>query len=395
MDFRFTREQELFRQELRSFFQAELPPGWSGFEPPGEDHALEIWPITRQMSKKLASKGWLTLSWPKQYGGGGCAPLDELIYREQIAYHRVPGADMGIGGVTWIGPALMEFGTEEQKKEHLPQIAAGEKYWCTGYSEPNAGSDLAAVECRAAADGDDYLINGQKCWTSAAHVTDWCWLLVRTNTQVAKHKGLSLFLVDMRGKGISVKPRLSIVGLEQLNDVFFDNVRVPRKNLVGEENRGWYYVVRALDFERIGVVFPASAKRTLDDLVVYARDTKQNGKALAESPIIRNKLAEMAIEVDIGHLLFYRMAWLMEKNIAMSFEASMAKVYSTELVRRVASVGMELLGIWGQLTEKSKWAPLQGWMQHIYQYYIMVTIAAGTSEIQRNIIATRGLGLPR
>jgi alkylation response protein AidB-like acyl-CoA dehydrogenase len=246
-------------------------------------------------------------------------------------------------------------------------------------------------------DGEDYIINGQKVWTSAAHVADWCWLAARTDPRVPKHKGISLFMVDMRSEGITVRPLVNLAGIHTFNEVFFDDVRVPGKNLVGEENRGWHYIVVALDFERAapGVRSIARARRILDELVAYARTTRRGGQLLARESMVRHKLAEMAIECEVGRLIAYRVAWMQGKGLIPNYEASMSRMYSSELLQRVVNTAMQILGLWGQLEKNSPLAPLQGWIARCYLMSPSETIAAGTSEIQRNIIATRGLGLPR
>ncbi len=393
MDFRFTPEEEAFRQEIRQFLKEELPPDWEGFE---NEFAPENFEFTKQIVKKLGAKGWLALAWPKEYGGLGRPPMEQLIYKEEMFCHRVPGIDMGVGGITWIGPTLMLLGTEEQRREHLQKIAAGEKWWCTAYSEPNAGSDMAAVMCRAVAHGDEYIINGQKVWTSAAHIADWCWLMARTGPEEPKHKGISLFLVDMKTPGITVRPLVNMAGHHHFGEIFFDDVRVPKSNLVGEENRGWYHIMISLDFERTaGVMMAGAVKRTLEDLVGFVKETKRNGEPLARDPAIRQKLAELAIEVEIARMMSYRIVWMQAKGIIPNYEASMIKVFASEAMQRVAHVGTQIMGLYGQLEMGSKWAPLKGRMENAYLSSVGMLIAAGTSEIQRSIIAIRGLGLPR
>ena len=393
MDFGFTPEEEAFRQEIRQFLKEELPPDWEGFE---NEFDSENFEFTKQIVRKLGAKGWLALAWPKEYGGLARPAIEQLIFKEEMSYHRVPGIDMGVGGITWIGPTLMLLGTEEQRREHLPKIAAGEKWWCTAYSEPSAGSDMAAVMCRAVAHGDEYIINGQKVWISAAHIADWCWLMARTGTEEPKHKGISLFLVDMKTPGITVRPLVNMAGHHHFNEIFFDDVRVPKSNLVGEEDRGWYHIVVSLDFERTaGVMMAGAAKRTLEDLLGFVKETKRNGEPLARDPAIRQKLAELAIEVEVARIMSYRIVWMQAKGIIPNYEASMIKVFASEALQRVAHVGTQIMGLYGQLEMGSKWAPLKGRMENAYLGSVGMLIAAGTSEIQRSIIAIRGLGLPR
>jgi len=393
MDFRFTPEQEAFRQELRQWLKQELPPDWEGAP---DDYEPEHFEFTKQIVKKLGTKGWLTLHWPKEYGGLGMSPVDHLIYKEEMTYHRVPGIDMGTGGVTWIGPTLMVLGTEEQKKVHLPKIAAGEEFWCTAYSEPESGSDMAAAKCRAVADGDEYIINGEKLWTSHAHIADWCWLLVRTGPQEPKHKGLSLLLVDMKIPGITVRPLINMAGIHYFNEIFFDDVHVPRSNLVGEENRGWYNTMLSLDFERTaGVNQMTINRRNFDDLVRFAKEARIDGQPLAKDPVVRGKLAELAIKLEVGQTLAYRIVWMLSQELVPNYESSMLKVFSYELSNRLLGTGTQIMRLYGQLETGSKWAPLKGRIENAYLNSVGFITAAGTHEIQRNIIATRGLGLPR
>jgi len=394
MDISFTPQEEDFRQEIRDFLSAELPADWEPLEQrgrtPDERHAF-----TREMAGKLANKGWLTLAWPEEYGGQGRSIMEQVIYREEMSYWNVPGTDLGTGAVSWVGPVLMLAGTEEQKREHLPPIARAERYWCTLYSEPGSGSDLASLQTSAVRDGDDYVINGQKIWTSSAHIADWGWLAARTNPDAPKHRGISLFTLDMKSPGVEVRPIVNMAGSHEFNEVYFDNVRVPSANLVGQEDRGWYTLAVALDFERSGVGYSAAARRTLESLAAYAKSAERDGKPLSEDPTIRRKLARRFVETEVSRRLSYKVAWMQSQEMVPNAEASMSKMYGTELTQRVARTGMEILGMSGQLSAGSKWAPLRGHIQRSYLMSVSATIAAGTSEIQRNIIAQRGLGLPR
>ena len=394
MDISFTPEEEDFRQELREFLAAELPAGWDPLDPPGRT-AEERHAFAREMADKLADKGWLTLAWPEEYGGQGRSIMEQVIYREEMAYWNAPGTDLGTGAISWVGPTLMLAGTDEQKREHLPPIARAERYWCTLYSEPGSGSDLASLQTSAVRDGDDYVVNGQKIWTSSAHIADWGWLAARTNADAPKHRGISLFMLDMKTPGVEVRPIVNMAGSHEFNEVYFDNVRVPSANLVGQEDRGWYTLAVALDFERSGVGYSASARRTLETLAEYAKTAERNGAPLSEDPNVRRKLARRFVETEVSRRLSYKVAWMQSEGMVPNAEASMSKMYGTELTQRVARTGMEILGMSGQLSAGSKWAPLSGHVQRSYLMSVSSTIAAGTSEIQRNIIAQRGLGLPR
>ena len=391
MDFQFTPEQEEFRNELLAFLKQELPPDWEGMDTEGSTD--EEWAFTLQMRKKLAHKGWLAIHWPREYGGMDASPITQMIFKEEMTYHRVPGPDPM--GVKNMGSTLLVFGTEEQKRRFLPPVARGEVQWSTGYSEPGSGSDLASLQTRAIADGDDFIINGSKIWSSQAHRADWMLLLTRTDPEAPKHRGISFFLLDMRTPGITVQPIVNMAGIHGFNQVFFDSVRVPRDNLVGELNRGWYVGATLLDFERSGVEYSASSRRTLEDLVRFAKETRHNGRLLADDPAVRSRLADLAIEVEVNRMLAYRTAWMQSQGMVPNKEASTGKLSGTELQQRVAVIGMQLLGLYGQLGPGSRWAPLMGRIEHTYLTSFSTTIASGTSEIQRNVIATRGLGLPR
>ncbi|MDP6783008.1 MAG: acyl-CoA dehydrogenase family protein [Dehalococcoidia bacterium] len=387
MDFRFTPEEEAFREEVAGFVSNELPPYWLGAE---EEYTPELWPVTRAISAKLGQRGWLSQSWPKEYGGQQAPVLTQLVFQEEANYWGIPGTGMGIGGTAWVAPCLLMYGTPEQKQEHLPPIASGERFWCTGYSEPGSGSDLASLSTRARLEGNCFIVDGQKVWTSAAHVADWCWLAVRTDPSAPQHKGISMLLVDMKTPGITVRPLINMAGAHSFNEVYFDNVRVPRSGLVGELNRGWYVVMTALDFERAwpGVRYASMARRILDEMLKYALQ-------VGLKPQHRTRLAQVAVEAAVGRAMSWRVVDVINHDRVPNFEASEVKVFTTEVVARSIRTGLEILGLYGQLAPESPHARLQGWLEQIYQIIVGHLIAGGSSEVQRNIIAIRGLGLPR
>ena len=392
MEFRFTPEQEVLRQQLREFFKQELPDDRQLSE--DEVGSEEEWQFLRQFQKKLASRGWLVPHWPKQYGGADLGIMEQVIMREETAYHRAPLLD--IFGVNMLGPVLMMFGSEEQKQEFLPGIASAEVTWCQGYSEPAAGSDLASLQTRAVRDGDDYVVNGQKIWTTNAHRAEWMFMLARTDPEAPKHKGISFLIVPMSSPGITVQPLINMTDRHGFNEVFFEDVRVPAKGLVGEENRGWYVGAALLDFERSSIGNAAASRRSLDELVRYCREESGNGKPLIGEAIVRNRLAEIAIETEMARFLSYRVASIQARGEVPNMEASVAKVYNSELSQRLAGTGVEIMGLYGQVRpESKKWARLRGEFTMSYMMTLGISIAGGTSEIMRNIIAQRGLGLPR
>ncbi|MBI5285599.1 MAG: acyl-CoA dehydrogenase family protein [Chloroflexi bacterium] len=394
MDFRFGPEDEAFREEIRAFARAELPAGWGAqaFND-REDTPAELSPVSRAFQRKLADKGWLTLAWPKEYGGLGAGPMQQLVYNEEMSALRAP-AFPGIG-VAMVGPTLMLHGTDEQRGRFLTSIARNEMSWCQGFSEPGAGSDLASLQTRAVQDGDDFIVNGQKIWTSNAHRADYCILLARTDPDAPKHRGISYFLMDMKSPGISIRPLTNMLGSDHFNELFMDNVRIPRPNLIGELNRGWYVATTTLDFERSGIQRIVFAETLLHDLIAYARDRREGAGRLIDRPGVRNRLADLQIEFNVGRLLSYRVAWMQGQGQVPNSEASVAKLYSTELQLRFAVAAMNLLGVSGVLARGSAHAAFGGRFESYYLAAFSYTIAAGTSEVQRNIIAQRGLGLPR
>ena len=389
MDFEFSNQELSFRNELSAWLKEEL----ANRPQDGGNDADAEWAFGLEMRKKLADKGWLTMAWPEEYGGQGVSHMMQVVFAEEMSYNRAPGRD--VFGTRMMAPTLMIHGTEEQKREFLPPVSKGEVQWCQGYSEPESGSDLASLQTRAVEDGDDFIINGTKIWTSSAHRADHIMVLTRTDPDAPKHRGISFLLCDMNTPGLTVNPIINMAGDHGFNMVTFDNVRVPKKNLVGEQNRGWYVGATLLDFERSGVDYSAGGRRVLEELIAYAKDNDQNGSLIADNPIMRNRLADLAIEVDVSRLISYNIAWMQGEGLVPNKESSMGKVVGTELQQHLSETGMQMLGLHGQLEPGSKYAPMQGRIEHMHLTNVSETIQAGTSEIQRNIIATRGLGLPR
>lgn len=389
MQFKYEPGVEAFRDEVRDFIAAELPPEEER-ERRGEEGGQsneEAYAYTMGFQKKLSERGWLAMAWPKEYGGGGASHMRQLVYNEEMAYHGAPSMNMGIA---WVGPSLMLYGTEEQKKRFIPRITGADDWWCTLYSEPGAGSDLAALQTRAVRDGDDYVINGQKIWTSGGHLADWGWLAARTDPDAPKHKGITMFMVNMKSPGVTVRPLINIADRQGFNEVFFEDVRVPASQVVGEVNRGWYHMAVALDFERSGIQAYAGGRRRVERLAEAARE---HPELVAKRPSIRTELAERAIELNVGTFLAYRVATMQAKGLVPNHEASASKLFGSEMGQRIALTGMHLLGMAGQLRDNTPHEIMD--QATSYLQAVSATIAAGTSEIQRGIIATRGLGLPR
>jgi len=338
------------------------------------------------MAQKLGAKGWLSLSWPKEYGGRNSFMLQQIVVDELFSHH-CPGYD--IFGAGMIAPTLLKRASEEQKRRFLPDIAQGKVIWCEGLSEPGHGSDLASIETFARDEGDSFVINGQKIWTSAAHCADWMAMVARTDREaVPKHRGISFFLVDMKTRGIAVNPIVNMAGQHEFNEVFFDDVRGPKENIVGEKNGGWRVVMTLLDIERSSIPIYAITRSYLLDLMKYAQERKPHDTQM------KNHLSELAVECEVARLLHYRAIWMLDKGIVPSYESAMNKMFAWELNQRVAAAAMELLGPYSQLIGESAWTPLHGRAPLYYLRSIANTLEMGASEIDRDIIAQRGLGLP-
>jgi alkylation response protein AidB-like acyl-CoA dehydrogenase len=392
LNFEFTAEQNRFRQEVRAFLDAELPPGWVGYlGGTTGDHVVDNsdgWQVFKDIARKLGEKGWLSLFWPKEYGGESRSYVDYLIFSEEIAHRGSPGYNPL--AVKMLAPTLIDYGTEEQKKRYLKPIARGEEFWCEGFSEPGAGSDLASLQTKAIKDGNHFIINGQKSWSTFANYSDWCYLLARSDPYSQRSKGLSFFLVDLSTPGVTVRPIRNLAGEPSFGEIFFEDVKIPKGNIVGKENEGWQIAQALLGHERTSIEFVAMVQSTIDEVVKYLKTTPQMPSIPA-----RHLLAKLATDAEIGRLLNYRVAWLHDKGMATDLYAAIAKLYSTELFKRAANAAMQLLGSYGQLDKRENIAPVQGWIEHMYLVSFGATIAAGTSEIQKNIITLRYLGLPK
>ena len=393
MDFKFTQEQEDFRQEVRDFLADNLGEDWNGIVP--DDYFTdENWRTIRSLTEKLVDRGWLTLAWPEEYGGQGRPHIEQMIYNEVTSYFRAPTRDTSMG-THMVGPSIMLYGTDEQKARYLPEIASGDAVYCQGFSEPESGSDLASLQLRAVEDGDDFVLNGSKVWTSGAHRANRCYIMVRTDPDAPKHRGISVLIADMDTPGIEVAPIINMFGVHYFNQVFFENVRVPKRNMIGEMNRGWYVAATTLDFERSGVGRYGSNRRDLEELAELSKQIKLNGSTLNKDEKFRRRLSELWTMNEAGRMVAYNVAWMQSEGLVPNKEASAAKLVGSEISQRISQLGIQMLGMYGLLDEGSKWAYINGRIAQQWMDSVSLTIRAGTSEIQRNIIATRGLGLPR
>ncbi len=393
MDFNYTSQEEAFRQELRSWLEANLPKDYDPDTFEAQD-AEERWQVQLAWQKKLHEGGWVGVHWPKEYGGRGAALIEQVIYQQEIGRVRAPGIANSLG-VSIVGPTLIHWGTEEQKKRYIPQILSAEEIWCQGYSEPGSGSDFASLQTRGREEGDYFVINGQKVWTSYAHKADRCILVVRTDPDAPKHKGLSYLLVDMKTPGVTVRPLVQITGDAEFNEVFFEDVKVPKKNLVGEKNQGWQVAVTTLMFERANFALSGRLDPQLKQLVDLTKRVRVNGGTAAEDPAVRQRMAQFAIEVEALRYSDYRQLTRRLRGNPPGPEGSMGKLFGSELNLRMVNFALELLGPYSQLSLDSPCSVDGGrWARRALGARAL-TIAGGTSEIMRGIIGDRVLGLPK
>jgi 3-oxocholest-4-en-26-oyl-CoA dehydrogenase alpha subunit len=388
MDFKFTAEQEKFREEVADFLKDEISKGlWKP--------SCDAW-IQGQdpaFTKRVAQKGWIGLSWPKELGGGGRSAVDRMIMTEEILRYGAPAACHWFAD-RQIGNAIIHYGNDEQKREWLPIIMRGEAYVGLGLSEPDAASDLASIKTKATEANDHYIIDGQKVWTSCAKYMNYIYLIVRTDPTVPKHKGISEFFFSTKIPGVTLTPTIDITGSEAWCETFLDQVKVPKNSLIGEKNKGFYQVVNQLDFERAGLERLMGNYVLYDAIIQFSKETKRNGQPLCKDYSVRSKLSQMQIEFEVGRLLTYRVALAIDEKRPPNIEASMAKAYSTAFEQHLAVLAMDILGIYGSLLEDSKYAVIRGMAPHSYLGSKGYSLQAGTSEILRNILAQRGLGLP-
>lgn len=391
MDLSFNREEESFRRELRTWLAANADhDGAREFASLDEEvRVLVAW------QKRLHGGGWVGVHWPREYGGRGASIVENYILQEEMARAQAPEL-IGRIGINLVGPTLIAHGSEEQKVRHLPDILAANQIWCQLFSEPNAGSDLAALRCRAEKVGDSFVVNGQKTWTSYAQFADWGILLARTDTAAAKAQGISFLIVDMKSPGVTVRPLRQMTGSEEFNEVFLEDVRVPAGNLVGELNRGWQIAQTTLSHERGTSPRQLVIHRILlDALLALAHDTRRGGGTAADDPVIRQKIAAIYTDVEIFKLHNWRTLTQVRRQGKPGPESSLVKLFWSEMSQRLHDIAMDILGARGTCQTGDPLAVWNGRWQRSYQYYRAATIFAGTSEVQRNIIAQRVLGLPR
>jgi len=393
MDFDYTPQEEAFRQQLRSWLAANPPEGYDPdtFEQLDEDARFDI---QLQWQKQLYKAGWVGIHWPKEYGGRGATVIEQMIYQQEMARVRAPGL-ANFGGISLAGPTLMHWGTEEQKQRYIPKILSAEEIWCQGYSEPGAGSDVASLQTRAVEEGDYFVVNGQKVWTSYAHKADYCILLTRTDSHAPKHKGISYLLVDMRTPGITVRPLQQLTGDADFNEVFFEDVRVPKANLVGEKNQGWQVAVTTLMFERANFGITHQIEAYIRRLAEVAGRVQIDSHLATEDSVVRQKLAQFYIEAQAIKYNGLRQLTKQLRGGPPGPEGSIGKLAASELNLRVVHFATELLGPYSQLALGEERGIDEGYWSRRALSTRLFTIAAGTSEVMRNIIGDRVLELPK
>ena len=395
MDFTFTPQQEAFRQELTSWLSTHVPPESAQLrhlQPQASPSDLKF---LKDWQKTVYEGGWAGVSWPREYGGRGASLVERMIFDQEMAAHKAPGL-MNVLGLEIVGPTIITHGTETQKRRYLSRILSGEEVWSQGYSEPNSGSDLGSLQTRAEEDGDDFIVNGQKVWTSLANYADWCLLLVRTNPDASKHQGLSALLVDMKSPGVTIQPLRTMTGESEFNEVFFEDVRVPKAQLLGEKDHGWRVIITSLMFERqgLGFYFTFAMQRSYQDLQQEIRAETRYGEPLKDSPAVRQRMAQAYIDSEVLKLNNYRALTKLLRGTPPGAEGSIAKLHWAESNQRLQELAVDIQGPYAQLYQDGEQANGAYW-QYGFVRSKANTIEGGTSEILRNIIAERVLEMPK
>jgi len=395
VDFTLTPEQQAFRERTRSWLKANIPPEWKALGST-EVPRPEAFDFLRKWQKKMHEGGLIGATWPKEYGGQGLTFVEEMILHEEMALQKAPPM-LNILGVGMAGPTIIAYGTEEQKKRYPEKILNCEEIWCQGYSEPNAGSDLAGLQTRAVKDGEHYIINGQKVWTSLAHMADWMMLLARTDPEAPKHKGITYFLLDMRLPGVTVKPLKQITGDAEFNEVFFDNVRVHERQILGGLNNGWGVGLTTLMYERLALGFGLQMRLriALESLIDMARRVEKTGRSVTKDPVMRQKIAQLWIDTEALKYTGSRAITKLLKGELPGPEASTGKMGWVETHQKLQELAMEIEGAYSQLMKGSERAIDGGVWQHGFLRSRANSIEGGTTEVQKNIIGERVLGLPK
>ena len=397
MDFTLTPEQQAFRETVRAWLRANIPEEWARQAVAGSEiPRAEAYELLRRWQRALYDAGFLGLTWPKEYGGRGLTFMEEIILQEEIALAKAPPV-LNVLGIGMAGPTIIAYGTEEQKRRYPARILSCEEIWCQGYSEPNAGTDLAALQTRAVKDGAHWVLNGQKVWTSFAQFADWMMLLARTDPALPRHKGITYFLLDMKLPGITIKPLRQLTGDAEFNEVFFDNVRVHESQALGGVNNGWRVGMTTLMYERLTLGFGLQVRLriALDALIEMARRVEKTGRAVTTSPVTRQKLAQLWIDTECLKYTGARALTRLLRGEMPGPEASAGKITWVDTNQRLQELAMEIQGPYAQLRRGSEWAVEGGARVHSFLRSRANSIEGGTTEVQKNIIAERVLGLPK
>ena len=400
MELSLDKRDEAFRREVRGWLRRNVPRRKSRALPQEPDDPRRVAAL-REWQRKLYAAGYLAMAWPREYGGQTGPDVDhtrllmrQTIVNEELVKARAPGI-IGLMGIQMVGPTLMQYGSEEQKHRFLPKILQAEEIWCQGYSEPGAGSDLAALRTRAEIVGDFFVVNGQKVWTSNAQIADWMFCLVRTDPQAPKHRGISYLLIDMKSPGITVRPLVQMTGDRGFNEVFFEDVKVPRENLVGDLHDGWRVANATLAHERNMLGATTRTQQMFLGLLRLARSRTRGGRVAGEDPVLRQKLADLETRVEAMKMHAYRQLTDVLHGRSPGIAASVNKLVSTELNHAICTLALEILGGYGPLDRHSRHVVDRGIWPWEWMFTLGLIIGGGTSQIQKNIIAERGLGLPK
>jgi alkylation response protein AidB-like acyl-CoA dehydrogenase len=384
----YTEEQQALRKELQAYYEKLLTPEIQ--DALQREHGTG--PTNRAIVKQMGADGWLGLGWPKEYGGQGRTEIEQFIFFDESM--RM-GAPVPMLTINTVGPQIMHNGTEAQKDFYLPKILKGEIHFCIGYSEPGAGTDLAALTTRADRDGDEYVINGQKLWTSLASDVEYCWLAVRTDQDAKKHDGLSIFIVDMKSPGIRIDP-LELISEHDINAVFFDDVRVPADNIIKGEGKGWKLITGQLNHERVTICSPGMLEGAYLNTVEWAKQAlTADGKRVIDQEWVQLNLARVHAGIDFLRLMNWKVAWAATQGSLDPADASTTKVFGTEFYLEACRLMMEVTGQRGYLKRGEAEAPINGHLETLYRGLLILTFGGGTNEIQRDLIGLFGLGLPR
>ena len=395
MDLTYSPEELAFQREVRTWLKANVPKREPAAQNPvdGAPNAARI-ARAKAWQRKVYEAGYLAMGWPREYGGQGADVMRQTIFNEEMVRARAPQF-IGAMGIQMVGPTLIAHGTDEQRRRYLPKILSAEEIWCQGYSEPGSGSDLASLRTRAEIVGDDFVVNGQKIWTSGAQHADRMFCLVRTDPEAPKHRGISYILIDMKSPGVTVRPLVQMTGDPGFNEVFFEDVRVPRANLVGHLHDGWTVANATLRHERNMLASTTRTQMLLQNLLRVARRRTRNGAPATQDPLVRQRLADLAIRVETMKLEAFRQLTDTLRQRPPGINASVNKLVTCELNHQLARAALEVLGDYGWLAKQDTRVADDGAWPNDYMFALGLIIGGGTAQVQKNIIAERGLGMPR